>query len=146
MEAMEAVIQAQIREVPAFATAFRAIAARGDTEDLGVVAKTSLRQMVDSLSEEQLAEAREVFQLFDLDGKGEIGTRELSFALAQLGQHPTPEELDKMVAEFDDVSVHAFTYSQTRLPLRRIVRDRRAPYPLLNPGRTETVPLILRSS
>lgn len=112
MEAMEAVIQAQIREVPAFATAFRAIAARGDTEDLGVVAKTSLRQMVDSLSEEQLAEAREVFQLFDLDGKGEIGTRELSFALAQLGQHPTPEELDKMVAEFDDDGDGAINFEE----------------------------------
>eukprot|EP01048_Picozoa_sp_COSAG05_P009885 COSAG05_NODE_838_length_7045_cov_19.123956_5_plen_327_part_01 len=120
--AMQAGIKAQIASVPAFAIAFQreieaaatATAAAAATEGgedgdgadpsrkVAVKKGQTLKQLTESLSKQQLEEANDVFRLFDLDGKGEIGARELAFALAQLGQHPSPEELDAMVAEFDD--------------------------------------------
>ena len=48
-------------------------------------------------------EAHAVFSLFDNDQRGAIGQRELGFALARLGQHPTKVELDAIVAKFDTV-------------------------------------------
>ena len=58
--------------------------------------------VIEKLSPEQLKDAQDTFNLFDKDGHGEIGTKELIFALARLGQHPTAEEVDEMIAEFDD--------------------------------------------
>ena len=34
-------------------------------------------------------------------GSGEIGHRELNFALAKLGQHPGPDEVNEIISEFD---------------------------------------------
>jgi hypothetical protein len=34
-------------------------------------------------------------------GSGEIGHQELNFALAKLGQHPGPDEVNEIIAEFD---------------------------------------------
>ena len=62
----------------------------------------SLLDATKKLSPEQLKDAQDIFNLFDKDGHGEIGPKELIFALARLGQHPTAEEVDEMIAEFDD--------------------------------------------
>lgn len=53
------------------------------------------------ISDAQLKEAREVFSLFDVDVKGEIGHKEMVFAMARLGMNPGPDEVDAMIAEFD---------------------------------------------
>jgi hypothetical protein len=66
------------------------------------VQKKDIKDLAAELTLEQLTEAREVFALFDADGKGEIGHKELNFALARLGQHPSAEEVDAMIREFDD--------------------------------------------
>ena len=59
------------------------------------------RRMAEHLSEGQLAEARMVFAMFDTEGRGTIGRKELTYALAKLGQHPSVEEMDNILAEFD---------------------------------------------
>ena len=60
-----------------------------------------IKGLAAELTAEQLQEAEYVFNLFDVDGKGEIGKKELNFALGKLGQHPEPEEIEAMIAEFD---------------------------------------------
>ena len=60
-----------------------------------------LAELAANLTNEQLEEARAHFNLFDKDGRGEIGTKELGYSLARLGQTTTEQELDGMVAEFD---------------------------------------------
>ena len=45
--------------------------------------------MADQLTEEQIAEFKEAFSLFDKDGDGTITTKELGTVMRSLGQNPT---------------------------------------------------------
>jgi calmodulin len=56
---------------------------------------------MDQLSEEEINEFREIFNLVDKDGGGSISKAELSDLLDTLGIEATPEEVDAMVAEID---------------------------------------------
>ena len=55
--------------------------------------------MTDFLSEEQVSECREVFDLFDKDKDGAITVKELGDVLRALGANPTQAELDEMIEE-----------------------------------------------
>ena len=56
--------------------------------------------MADQLTEEQIAEFKEAFSLFDKDGDGTITTKELGTVMRSLGQNPTEAELQDMVRLF----------------------------------------------
>ncbi len=56
----------------------------------------------DRLTEEQIAEFKEVFSLFDKDGDGTITTKELGTVMRSLGQNPTEAELQDMINEVHD--------------------------------------------
>merc|ERR1712212_363575 len=53
------------------------------------------------LTEEQKAEIREAFDLFDSDGAGTINIKELKVALRALGFEPKKEELKALIQEVD---------------------------------------------
>jgi Ca2+-binding EF-hand superfamily protein len=55
----------------------------------------------DQLSNEQCAEFKEAFALFDKDGDGAITTKELGTVMRSLGQNPTEAELQDMINEVD---------------------------------------------
>ncbi|CAO1614645.1 unnamed protein product [Sympodiomycopsis kandeliae] len=57
--------------------------------------------MADQLTEEQIAEFKEAFSLFDKDGDGSITVKELGTVMRSLGQNPTEAELQDMVNEVD---------------------------------------------
>ncbi|KAJ6656349.1 hypothetical protein lerEdw1_003852 [Lerista edwardsae] len=57
--------------------------------------------MAQQLSEEQIAEFKEAFLLFDKDGDGAITTKELGTVMRSLGQNPTEAELRDMINELD---------------------------------------------
>ena len=57
--------------------------------------------MVEQLTEEQIAEFKEAFALFDKDGDGTITTKELGTVMRSLGQNPTEAELQDMINEVD---------------------------------------------
>nr|CAD7587032.1 unnamed protein product [Timema genevievae] len=64
----------------------------------------------DQLTEEQIAEFKEAFSLFDKDGDGTITTKELGTVMRSLGQNPTEAELQDMINEVDaDVPNYANT-------------------------------------
>ena len=58
-------------------------------------------EMADTLTDEQIAEFKEAFALFDKDGDGTITTKELGTVMRSLGQNPTEAELQDMINEVD---------------------------------------------
>ncbi|XP_062976569.1 calmodulin-A-like [Elgaria multicarinata webbii] len=57
--------------------------------------------MAQRLTEEQLAEFKEAFSLFDKDGDGAITTTELGTVMRSLGHNPSEAELQTMINEVD---------------------------------------------
>lgn len=57
--------------------------------------------MTENLTEEQIAEFKEAFQIFDKDGDGSITTKELGTVMRSLGQNPSEEELKNMIEDVD---------------------------------------------
>lgn len=55
----------------------------------------------DQLTEEQIAEFKEAFSLFDKDGDGNITTKELGTVMRSLNLNPTEAELQDMINEVD---------------------------------------------
>uniref|UniRef100_A0A673TA52 EF-hand domain-containing protein n=1 Tax=Suricata suricatta TaxID=37032 RepID=A0A673TA52_SURSU len=53
------------------------------------------------LIEEQIAELKEAFPLFDKDGGGTITTKELGTVMRSLGQNPKETELQDMIDKVD---------------------------------------------
>lgn len=62
---------------------------------------SSFPPKADQLTEEQIAEFKEAFSLFDKDGDGTITTKELGTVMRSLGQNPTEAELQDMINEVD---------------------------------------------
>lgn len=57
--------------------------------------------MAEQYTEEQIAEFKEAFSLFDKDGDGTIDNEELGTVLRSLGNQPTDEEVEDMIREAD---------------------------------------------
>lgn len=57
--------------------------------------------MAADLSDEQIAEFKEAFSLFDKDGDGTISCKELGTVMRSLGQNPSQQELLEMINEVD---------------------------------------------
>lgn len=57
--------------------------------------------MASNLTEEQKAELKEAFSLFDRDGDGTITIKELQVVMRSIGQNPTEEEIQQMINEVD---------------------------------------------
>lgn len=66
----------------------------------------------DQLTEEQIAEFKEAFSLFDKDGDGTITTKELGTVMRSLGQNPTEAELQDMINEVDADGTYAHLTSR----------------------------------
>lgn len=62
---------------------------------------TVLRMTEYGLTEEQVAEFKEAFMLFDKDSDGRITSSELGIVMRSLGQRPTETELRNMVTLVD---------------------------------------------
>ncbi|KAF6371479.1 calmodulin like 3 [Rhinolophus ferrumequinum] len=80
--------------------------------------------MADQLTEEQVAEFREAFSLFDKDGDGSITTQELGTVMRALGQNPTQAELQAMVSEIDQDGNSTVDFSEFLGVMARRMKDR----------------------
>ena len=58
--------------------------------------------ILENLTDEQIAEFKEAFQIFDKDGDGSITTKELGTVMRSLGQNPSDEEVRQMIEEVDE--------------------------------------------
>jgi len=55
----------------------------------------------EKMSEEQVAELKQAFNEFDVDGGGTINTTELGYAMRAMGMNPTEQELLDLINEYD---------------------------------------------
>jgi len=53
------------------------------------------------LSEEQIAELKQAFNEFDVDGGGNISTKELGWAMRAMGMNPTENAILELINEYD---------------------------------------------
>ncbi|KAL6853536.1 hypothetical protein ACP4OV_019565 [Aristida adscensionis] len=79
--------------------------------------------MADQLSEEQIAEFKEAFTLFDKDGDGCITTKELGTVMRSLGQNPTEAELQDMINEVDNNGSGSVDFPEFLSLMARKLRD-----------------------
>ncbi|KAK1441811.1 EF-hand like protein [Babesia gibsoni] len=79
--------------------------------------------MADQLSEEQIAEFKEAFSLFDRDGDGSITTKELGTVMRSLGQNPTEAELADMIAEIDASGTGAIDFPEFLILMARKMKE-----------------------
>jgi len=57
---------------------------------------------IQDIDDEQIADLKEAFAMFDIDGNGTIELAELQQVMHKLGQSPTKAELQEMIQSVDD--------------------------------------------
>merc|ERR1712150_352675 len=80
-------------------------------------------KMADQLTEEQIAEFKEAFSLFDKDGDGTITTKELGTVMRSLGQNPTEAELQDMINEVDADGNGTIDFPEVLTMMTRKMKD-----------------------
>lgn len=79
--------------------------------------------MAEKLSEEQIAEFKEAFSLFDKDSDGKITTKELGTVMRSLGQNPSESELTDMINEVDINSDGSIDFPEFLTMMARKMKD-----------------------
>jgi calmodulin len=79
--------------------------------------------MADSLTDEQVAEFREAFSLFDKNGDGQITNQELGTVMRSLAQNPSESELQDMIDEVDADHSGSIDFSEFLAMMARKMRD-----------------------
>mmetsp|Transcript_8435 Transcript_8435/g.17408 ORF Transcript_8435/g.17408 Transcript_8435/m.17408 type:complete len:151 (+) Transcript_8435:119-571(+) len=64
------------------------------------------------LSEDEVADLKEAFNMFDIDGDGTITLVELKKVMKSLGQNPTDKELRQMIESVDDNGDHEIDFQE----------------------------------
>ncbi|CAM9531984.1 unnamed protein product [Heterosigma akashiwo] len=78
---------------------------------------------INQLTEEQIAEFKEAFSLFDKDGDGTITTKELGTVMLSLGQNPTEAELADMINEVDADGTGTIDFPEFLTIMARKMKD-----------------------
>lgn len=76
-----------------------------------------------AITAEQMAEFREAFDLFDLDGGGTISAGELATVLNALGQSPTQQEILDMVTAVDSDNSGELDFQEFVMLMARRLND-----------------------
>ena len=58
-------------------------------------------EFIELLSEQEIYELREAFNIFDVESEGSIGTVHLGLLMNSLKQYPTQEEIKEIIKEID---------------------------------------------
>jgi len=65
---------------------------------------------LEEYTDEQLAEFKEAFSLFDRDGDGTIDADELGTVMRSMGHQPTEEEVEDMIREVRPYYYYYYNY------------------------------------
>lgn len=84
---------------------------------------STMTEQIITLTDEQIAEFKEAFSLFDKDGDGTITTSELGTVMRSLGQNPTEAELQDMINEVDADGNGTIDFEEFLLMMARKMKD-----------------------
>ena len=93
--------------------------------------------MAEQLTEEQIAEFKEAFSLFDKDGDSTITTKELGTVM-RLGQNPTEAELQDMINEVDADGNGTIDFPEFLTMMARKMKDTDSEEEILEVSRSST--------
>ncbi|CEN61909.1 hypothetical protein BJX68DRAFT_227576 [Aspergillus pseudodeflectus] len=79
--------------------------------------------MAEHLTQDQIAQFKEVFAVFDKDGTGDITATELGEVMRSLGQNPTDTELQDIVDELDVDRTGTIDFDEFLILMSRKVKD-----------------------
>mmetsp|Transcript_11367 Transcript_11367/g.13007 ORF Transcript_11367/g.13007 Transcript_11367/m.13007 type:complete len:151 (-) Transcript_11367:69-521(-) len=74
-------------------------------------------------NEEQIADFKEAFSLFDKDGDSRIKTSELGLLIRSLNQNPTEAEIQKYIKEIDPDDTEMFSFPDFVALMSRIMTN-----------------------
>lgn len=74
-------------------------------------------------NEEQIADFKEAFSLFDKDGDSKIKTSELGLLIRSLNQNPTEAEIQKYIKEIDPNDTEMFNFPDFVALMSRIMQN-----------------------
>ena len=74
--------------------------------------KLKEEEFIELLTEEEICELHEAFNIFDIDSDGSIETSQLSMLMNSLKQYPTKEELSNIVKEIDIDNTNQIYFNQ----------------------------------
>ncbi|KAL2787031.1 hypothetical protein BJX66DRAFT_311818 [Aspergillus keveii] len=79
--------------------------------------------MAEHLTQDQIAQFKEVFAVFDKDGTGDITATELGEVMRSLGQNPTDTELQDIIDELDIDRTGTIDFDEFLILMSRKVKD-----------------------
>ncbi|KAI8612208.1 calmodulin [Chytriomyces sp. MP71] len=79
--------------------------------------------MTSQLSEQQISEFQEAFQLFDQDGDGQISTTEIGTVIRSLGQNISQKELQELIKEVDASKKGSVDFGEFLTMMARKLKD-----------------------
>ena len=65
------------------------------------MSKSKEDEFIERLSEQEICELHEAFNIFDVESDGSIGAKQLIILMNALKQYPTQQEIEKILSEFN---------------------------------------------
>eukprot|EP00547_Thalassionema_nitzschioides_P011873 CAMPEP_0194263272 /NCGR_PEP_ID=MMETSP0158-20130606/46972_1 /TAXON_ID=33649 /ORGANISM="Thalassionema nitzschioides, Strain L26-B" /LENGTH=220 /DNA_ID=CAMNT_0039003451 /DNA_START=291 /DNA_END=954 /DNA_ORIENTATION=- len=89
------------------------------------LSKTSLIMAASrDLSEDDIADLKEAFSMFDINGDGTIELEELQQVMKKLGQNPSKEELKEMINSVDDNGDNEIDFDEFLILMKSRIGER----------------------
>ena len=85
------------------------------------MSKNKEDEFIERLTEQEICELHEAFNIFDVESDGSIGAKQLKLLMNALKQYPTQNEIDKILSEFNiDINGQIYFNQFLKIMARRL--------------------------
>ena len=88
-----------------------------------MLSKAKEREFIELLSEQEICELHELFNIFDIDSDGSIEASQLGMLMNALKQYPTQEELNQIIKETDIDNTNQIYFNQFLKIMAKRIKD-----------------------
>ena len=88
-----------------------------------MLCKAKEREFIELLSEQEICELHEAFNIFDIDSDGSIEASQLGMLMNALKQYPTQEELNQIIKETDIDNTNQIYFNQFLKIMAKRIKD-----------------------